>query len=40
MEVRELRIGNLVLDGNGEITTVESIVENAINYCLDFGNLS
>ena len=39
IQANELRIGNLVLDGNGEITTVESIVDGAINYSLDYGAL-
>lgn len=32
-------LGNLVYDGEGEITEVTSIVDDAINYALDFGHL-
>ena len=35
----ELRIGNYVFDGNRELTQVKSIIEGAINYELDYGNL-
>ena len=39
IQANELRIGNLVYDGNNELTKVESIVDEAINYSLDWGNL-
>ena len=34
----ELRIGNYVYDANNELTQVNSIVDGAINYELDYGD--
>ena len=39
IQAKELRIGNYVYDGNSELAQVSSIVDGAINYELDYGNL-
>ena len=38
IEANELRIGNYVYDANNELTKVNSIVDGAINYELDYGD--
>lgn len=39
IQSNELRIGNLVYDSNNELCEVESIVEGAINYELEYSEL-